>query len=222
MANKPAPKNAAPVQIVETAPPPTLFDILAQSCSNMGQLFTQLGQQHAMFQQGLMSLSGGINVTAVQPLALPAPVGHVPTQVPAAAPVTAAPPPKNRPTGTAPAAVPAAATTTPAAPAAAAPVTPVKPTERNYDNEMSLVQAVYEILDRKENAEGLKVTDIVKTIKEEGKWVSSSDNINNQVQGAVYTLKDAGKLVRGDERKYYVPEGATPPEGRKKAAAATA
>jgi hypothetical protein len=91
----------------------------------------------------------------------------------------------------------------------------VKPDERNYDNEISLVEAVWRVLDRKEHAEGLKVGEIVDVIEKEKIWESSSDDISNMVQGAVYKLKEKGKVVRGDNRRYYIPEGATAPESRK-------
>lgn len=96
----------------------------------------------------------------------------------------------------------------------------VSPDERNYDNEISLAQAVWNVLDRKEHAEGLKVSEIVDVIEKEKIWQSSADDISNMVQGTVYNLKEKGKLVRGESKKYYIPEGATPPETRKKAEAA--
>lgn len=142
---------------------------------------------------------------------------------------TTAPP---RPTAPAPAAAPRPKHAAPAATAAVAPTvapatatapaavvgTPtegtatskkVAPTERNYSNDKSLKTVVFEVLDRPENGSGLKIVDIIKIIETEGIWKSSSDDISNMVSGAVYKLKEAGKLVRGEGKKYYVPEGAT-------------
>ena len=102
---------------------------------------------------------------------------------------------------------------------------PVKPTERNYSNEMSLKEAVFDVLDR-DNWDGildlpkdtfsLSAGEIKKVIEHEQKWVSSSDDIGSQLQGALGALrkmkcgegKDAISLVVREGGRYYVPEGA--------------
>lgn len=93
---------------------------------------------------------------------------------------------------------------------------PVKPAERNYSNEMSLKEAVFDVLDR-DNWNGilnlpkdtvsLSFSDIKKVVEHEKKWVSSSDDITSQLQGALRELRKKSLVVWKDKR-YYVPEGA--------------
>jgi hypothetical protein len=97
----------------------------------------------------------------------------------------------------------------------------VSASERNYSNEMSLRAAVWDVMDRKPaewrkilgddlpaDVTGLKVSDIKNIIEAEKKWTSSSENISPQVQQAVYTLKNDGKVSRGDDKRYSIVKGA--------------
>jgi hypothetical protein len=97
----------------------------------------------------------------------------------------------------------------------------VAPGQRNYDNEMSLPQAIWDVLDRKSNtykkyipdypdgADGLKVSEIKDVIEAEKKWVSSSENISPQIQQVVGKLREDGKLARSEDRRYFIVKGAT-------------
>lgn len=97
----------------------------------------------------------------------------------------------------------------------------VKPNERNYDNKISLREAIWQVLDQgpeqwakhlpdlPEDAEGLKVSEIREIIDLTKIWESSSDNISNQVQQHLYKLnKMEKKIARGKDRRYYIVEGA--------------
>lgn len=97
----------------------------------------------------------------------------------------------------------------------------VAPNQRNYTNEMSLRQAIWNVLDRSpedwdkvvadlpENAEGLQISEIKEVIEKEKKWVSASENISPQLQSQLYGLKKDGKIARGDDSRYYIVQGAT-------------
>lgn len=97
----------------------------------------------------------------------------------------------------------------------------VKPNERNYDNKISLREAIWQVLDQgpdewakhipdlPEDAEGLKVSEIREIIDMTKIWESSSDNISNQVQQHLFKLsKVEKKIARGKDRRYYIVEGA--------------
>lgn len=97
----------------------------------------------------------------------------------------------------------------------------VAPNQRNYNNEMSLREAIWDVLSRSTrawaqhidglptNVSGLQINEIKEIIEKEQKWVSSSANISPQVQSQVYNLKEEGKISRGDDRRYYIVRGAT-------------
>ncbi|CAE7860196.1 folD [Symbiodinium microadriaticum] len=97
---------------------------------------------------------------------------------------------------------------------------PVKPENRNYDNDMSLKEAVFDVLDR-ENWKGildkedgdvaLSAGEVKKVIETEQKWVSSAADITSQLQGALRDLRKMN-LVVWENKKYYVPEGAEYPK----------
>lgn len=100
---------------------------------------------------------------------------------------------------------------------------------------MTMDQAVFDVLDRHpsewhkvlkdlpEGAEGLRAPEIQEIILAEKKWQSRSgvSDISPQITQAISRLKhnyplkpgskDMGKIARGDERRYYVIEGATAP-----------
>jgi hypothetical protein len=104
------------------------------------------------------------------------------------------------------------------------PVVAVKtqPQQRNYDNDTSLPETVWDVLDREpgeykslienypdEGAVGLKVAEIKDVIELEKKWVSSSPNISPMIQSVVGDLRYEGKLARNeDDRRYYIIDGA--------------
>jgi hypothetical protein len=220
MAN-PKPKHRTETPAVEVIEPTTTqadptqdmtpLELLAYSCEAMAANARGLLESNRLFMQAQNALTAGLVNGPARPM-LPAPTAATPAPAASTPAKPTPPPPKHRPDTPAPAATPA-----PAPAAATAPKTDgkVKPDERNYDNEISLVEAVWRVLDRKEHAEGLKVGEIVDVIEKEKIWESSSEDISNMVQGAVYKLKEKGKVVRGDNRRYYIPEGATPPESRK-------
>lgn len=95
-------------------------------------------------------------------------------------------------------------------------------TTRNYDNDTSLPETIWEVLDREPQeyltvipeypdatAVGLKVSEIKDVIEAEKKWVSSSPNISPMIQSAVGDLRYEGKLARNeDDRRYYIIDGA--------------
>ena len=94
---------------------------------------------------------------------------------------------------------------------------PVAPTDRNYDNELTLKEAIWDALDRDgwpelemvpEDAEGLKPGEIKTLLEMEGKWTSASANPGNQISAAISDLKKAGKIALGDGRRYYIVAGA--------------
>ena len=62
--------------------------------------------------------------------------------------------------------------------------------------------------ERPENAVGYKVSELVAIIKGENLWESSSDEISQQVQNQIYRLKDEGKMVRGEDKRYSIAKGA--------------
>lgn len=97
----------------------------------------------------------------------------------------------------------------------------VAPNQRNYSNEISLKEAIWDVLDRSpkewqksipdfpSDAEGLKISEIKELIEKEGKWVSSASDISPQLQSHIYNLKNAGKVTRGEGGRYYINEGAS-------------
>jgi len=108
----------------------------------------------------------------------------------------------------------------------------VSPTERNYTNEMSLKQAIWDVLDRNpkewakllddfpSDAEGLQISEIKEIIETEKKWVSNSDDISTQLSSHLTNLKKEGLIGRAEGGRYYIAEGAELPEskrGRRKA-----
>lgn len=130
------------------------------------------------------------------------------------------PPPRQTATATATAAVPKRGRrpgTTASVPKKAV---AVSPDQRNYSNDMSLKEAVFDVLDR-ENWNGiltledgtvsLGAGEIKKVILAEKKWVSSAADITSQLQGALGTLKKAGLVVREGGR-YFIPEGVEYPK----------
>ena len=141
---------------------------------------------------------------------------------PSASAATTSPPPKRRRSQTA---KKTTGKTNPKAPAkkktAAKKSGKVKPDDRNYDNKVSLRECIWNVLDRgpdswaksiedfPADAEGLKVSEVKEIIENEGLWESSSENISPQVQQHLYELKKKDKVARGDDRRYYIVEGAT-------------
>jgi len=92
--------------------------------------------------------------------------------------------------------------------AASAAASTKKASASTDENDISLREAVWQIVTRKENKGGIKVAAIISTIKEEDLWKTDGD-LANMVHGAVYKFKQDGKLVRGDDRTYKVVSGAT-------------
>lgn len=94
---------------------------------------------------------------------------------------------------------------------------------------MSLLAAVWDVLDRDQDTYnsvvdattkklviqekisdfiGLKVSEIKDIILAEKKWTSDSTSIAQQIQQAIYKLKYEGKISRGDNRRYFIVDGA--------------
>jgi hypothetical protein len=85
-----------------------------------------------------------------------------------------------------------------------------------------LPRACFEVLDRKpktwyEHVEGLppgvtglKASEVLDVLRAEG-YPADSKSIDNQVQQAIGKLKDKGLIARGEDRRYYVVEGAKSP-----------
>jgi hypothetical protein len=109
----------------------------------------------------------------------------------------------------------------------------VAPSERNYNNTMSLKEAIWDVLDRNpkewskllpelpDEAEGLQIAEIKEIIESEKKWVSSSDNISTQLSSQLFNLKKENLIARGENARYYIVDGAELPSskrGRKPAA----
>lgn len=97
----------------------------------------------------------------------------------------------------------------------------VAPTQRNYDNAMSLTEAIWDVLDRDtpatykkvipdyaDDTVGLKVSEIKDIIEAEKKWQSSAENISPQIQQHVGNLRHEGKLARGENRRYFIVDSA--------------
>jgi hypothetical protein len=75
---------------------------------------------------------------------------------------------------------------------------------------VSLKRAIWMVLDRPENGDGLKTSEIIEQIVADKLWTTKSDSMAQMVQGAVGALRSDKKLVRNPEtKKYYIPEGAT-------------
>lgn len=94
--------------------------------------------------------------------------------------------------------------------------------KRNFDNEVSLKETVFNVLSRSasqhrkslpdypKDAVGLKVSEITEIIGSEGLWKSSSDKPGQMIQQALYHLKNDNKVERDDEtRRYRLVQGAT-------------
>jgi hypothetical protein len=107
--------------------------------------------------------------------------------------------------------------------------------ERNYSNQMSLKQAIWDVLDRShkdwaklldelpDGAQGLQISEIKEIIEKEQKWVSSSEDISTQLSSHLTNLKKDGFIARAEGGRYYIVKGAVLPEtkrGRKPAVAA--
>ena len=96
----------------------------------------------------------------------------------------------------------------------------VAPDQRNYSNDISLKQAIWQVLDQgpnewekslpnlPEDAEGLTVSEIREMIDVTGIWKSSSSDIGPQVSGHLTKLKGEQKIARGNNKRYYIVEGA--------------
>lgn len=96
----------------------------------------------------------------------------------------------------------------------------VKPNERNYTNDISLREAIWQVLDMgpkkwaellpelPADVEGLKVTEIYNIIQSQGLWKSNADSFNTQLSTHLSGLKSDGKVARGADRRYYIVEGA--------------
>lgn len=102
----------------------------------------------------------------------------------------------------------------------------VAPTERNYSNEMSLKQAIWDVLDRPNewskliedlppDAEGLQISEIKEIIETEKKWVSSSGDISTQLSTHLSHLKTDGLIARAEGGRYYIVDGAELPESKR-------
>ena len=103
----------------------------------------------------------------------------------------------------------------------------VAPTERNYTNEISLKQAIWDVLDRNpkdwakllddlpSDAEGLQISEIKEIIETEKKWVSSSGDISTQLSSHLTNLKKDGLIARAEGGRYYIVEGAELPESKR-------
>ncbi len=110
--------------------------------------------------------------------------------------------------------------TTAAKPATNGTATTGRRGRRIEGNETSLKAAVWEVLDRKPStykqylpdyptgASGLKVAEIHEIISREGKWKSTAANITTQIQQHVYNLKGEGKVIRNDDKRYLIVDGA--------------
>lgn len=94
----------------------------------------------------------------------------------------------------------------------------VAASERNYDNKKKLPEAIWDILDRDdwpilkdlpEDAVGLTAGEVKKLILHEKDWQSASADPGNQISAQLGKFRNAGKIARGDGRRYYIVEGAT-------------
>jgi len=74
-------------------------------------------------------------------------------------------------------------------------------------NSISLRQAVWNVMSTPENKAGLKVAQIIATIKESKSWVTGGD-LGGMVHSAVHALKKQEKVVRGDDKTYRIKAGA--------------
>jgi hypothetical protein len=96
----------------------------------------------------------------------------------------------------------------------------VSPSKRNYGSELSLRKAIWDVLDREpetykqylseypDDAVGLRVSEMKEIIEKEGKFRSSSKNISPMIQQQVGNFKKEGKIARGDDRRYFIVDGA--------------
>jgi hypothetical protein len=103
----------------------------------------------------------------------------------------------------------------------------VAPSERNYNNTMSLKRAIWDVLDRgpkewsklledfPEDAEGLCLHEIKEIINAEKKWTSSSADISTQLSSHLSGLKNEDLIARGDGGRYYIVEGAELVSGKR-------
>ena len=89
--------------------------------------------------------------------------------------------------------------------------------DRNYDNKMTLAEAIWDILDRDDwpdlktvpaDAVGLNAGEIKLLLDKGGNWQSASADPGNQISAQLGKFKEAGKIERGDERRYYIVKGA--------------
>lgn len=97
----------------------------------------------------------------------------------------------------------------------------IQPSERNYTNKISLREAIWKVLDMgpdgwakhlpdlPADAEGLKAAEIREMIAATKIWESASGDITSQVQQHLHNLmRKENKIARGDDRRYYIIEGA--------------
>ena len=94
----------------------------------------------------------------------------------------------------------------------------VAASERNYDNKKKLPEAIWDILDRDdwpilkdlpEDAVGLTAGEVKKLILHEKDWQSASADPGNQISAQLGKFRNAGKIARGEGRRYFIVEGAT-------------
>lgn len=209
--------NGRTLMTTATVPSTDALQQIGELQQRATELKTNFETEFGKIMQEISALATGEQVAAVATAtasAGPRPKGRTAT----ASPATATPPKRGR------ASTPSKKAGKPAAAAG-----PVKPQDRNYSNDMSLKEAVFDVLDR-QNWDGildlpkdtfsLSAGEIKKVIEQEGKWVSSSDDIGSQLQGALGSLrkmmcgegKDAIALVVRENGRYYVPEGAEYPK----------
>jgi hypothetical protein len=87
------------------------------------------------------------------------------------------------------------------------------PAKKDGRNQKSLKQVIWDILNRPANANGLKTSEVLKIIETEGNWTTTGD-MSSMIATQMNSLKGDGCVVRSEEKKYYIPEGAQPPAGR--------
>jgi hypothetical protein len=91
---------------------------------------------------------------------------------------------------------------------------------RNYSNESSLFETVWDALDRlpatykaaipayPDDANGLGIAEMKKLIEHEGKYKSTATNISPMLQQNVGILRHEGKVGRSDDKRYWIVDGA--------------
>lgn len=77
---------------------------------------------------------------------------------------------------------------------------------RKGSNEKSLKQVILDVLELPGHEEGLLVAEIIRYIEDNKLWSSPTvKDITQMVQSQVYNLRTSEKIVRGDNKKYYIP-----------------